>query len=37
MNTDSFNKKLDVRLREFIELESHSGSLEPTLITPEYV
>ena len=25
------------RLREFIEMELRSGSMEPALITPEYV
>ena len=28
---------LVARLREFIEMEARSGSMEPALITPEYV
>jgi hypothetical protein len=32
MNTELVN-----RLNEFIEIESRSGSMEPALITPEYV
>ena len=28
---------LSVRLRQFIEDEARSGSMEPALITPEYV
>ena len=32
MNTELVN-----RLNEFIEFESRSGSMEPALITPEYV
>lgn len=32
MNTD-----LVKRLREFIEMEARSGSMEPSLITAEYV
>lgn len=31
------NAELVTRLREFIEMESRSGSMEPALITPEYV
>ena len=31
------NSDLVARLREFIEMESRSGSMEPALITPEYV
>lgn len=31
------NLDLVVRLREFIEIESRSGSIEPSLITPQYV
>ena len=37
MNTVSVNEELVNRLREFIEMESRSGSMEPALITPEYV
>lgn len=39
MNTDTVNVNADLvtRLREFIEMEARSGSMEPTLITPEYV
>ena len=37
MNTVSINEELVARLREFIESESRSGSMEPALITPEYV
>ena len=31
------NEELVARLREFIEMESRSGSMEPSLITAEYV
>ena len=31
------NVELVARLREFIEMEARSGSMEPALITPEYV
>lgn len=31
------NEELVTRLREFIEMESRSGSMEPSLITAEYV
>lgn len=37
MNTFNANAELLARLREFIEMEARSGSMEPTLITPEYV
>ena len=37
MNTVSVNEELVARLREFIEMEARSGSMEPALITPEYV
>ena len=37
MNTVSINEELVARLREFIESEARSGSMEPALITPEYV
>ena len=37
MNTVSVNEELVNRLREFIEMESRSGSMEPALITPEYI
>lgn len=37
MNTVNINAELVTRLREFIEMEAHSGSMEPSLITPEYV
>ena len=37
MNTVSVNEELVTRLREFIEMEARSGSMEPALITPEYV
>jgi 7-keto-8-aminopelargonate synthetase-like enzyme len=37
MNTASINEELLTRLREFIEMEARSGSMEPALITPEYV
>ena len=31
------NAELVTHLRDFIEMESRSGSMEPALITPEYV
>ncbi len=31
------NAELVARLRQFIEMEARSGSMEPALITPEYV
>ena len=34
---NNVNAELVVRLREFIEMEYRSGSMEPALITPEYV
>ena len=37
MNTVNVNAELVARLREFIEVEARSGSMEPVLITPEYV
>jgi 7-keto-8-aminopelargonate synthetase-like enzyme len=37
MNTASVNEELVARLREFIEMEARSGSMEPSLITVEYV
>lgn len=37
MNTFNANAELVTRLREFIEMEARSGSMEPALITPEYV
>lgn len=37
MNTFNANAELVIRLREFIEMEARSGSMEPALITPEYV
>lgn len=37
MNTVNVNAELVARLREFIEVEARSGSMEPALITPEYV
>lgn len=37
MNIVSINEELVIRLRDFIEMEARSGSMEPTLITPEYV
>lgn len=37
MNIVSVNEELVTRLREFIEMEARSGSMEPALITPEYV
>ena len=37
MNTVSVNEEFVARLREFIEMEARSSSMEPALITPEYV
>lgn len=37
MNTVNVNAEIVARLREFIEVEARSGSMEPALITPEYV
>lgn len=37
MNTFNVNADMVTRLREFIEMEARSGSMEPALITPEYV
>ena len=34
---NNVNAELVTRLREFIEVEARSGSMEPALITPEYV
>ena len=34
---NNVNAELVTRLREFIEMESRSGSMAPALITPEYV
>ena len=34
---NNVNAELVTRLREFIEMESRSGSMEPALITPKYV
>ena len=34
---NNVNAELVSRLREFIEMESRSGSMEPASITPEYV
>lgn len=34
---NKINAELVARLREFIEMEARSGSMEPALITPEYV
>lgn len=31
------NTELISKLREFIEMEARSGSMDPALITPEYV
>lgn len=31
------NTELITRLRDFIETEARSGSMDPALITPEYV
>lgn len=33
----NLNIQLVERLREFIEVEAHSGSMEPSLIAAEYV
>lgn len=37
MNTANVNEEMVARLREFIEIEARSGSMEPSLITAEYV
>ena len=37
MNTVDVNIEVVERLREFIEVEARSGSMEPALITAEYV
>jgi hypothetical protein len=34
---NNVNAELVTRLREFIEMEARSGSMEPALITLEYV
>ena len=34
---NNVNAELVTRLIEFIEMESRSGSMDPSLITPEYV
>ena len=34
---NNVNAELVIRLREFIEMEARSGSMEPALISPEYV
>ena len=34
---NNVNAELVTRLIEFIEMESRSGSMEPALITPEYI
>ena len=34
---NNVNAELVTRLREFIEMEARSGSMESALITPEYV
>ena len=34
---NNVNAELVTRLREFIEMEARSGSMEPALITPEYI
>ena len=34
---NNVNAELITRLREFIEMESRSSSMEPSLITAEYV
>ena len=34
---NNVNAELVTRLREFIEMEARSSSMEPALITPEYV
>lgn len=31
------NTELITRLRDFIEMEARSGSMDPALITPDYV
>ena len=31
------NAELVAKLREFVEMEARSGSMEPSLITPQYV
>lgn len=37
MNRVDVNKEMVQRLLEFIEVEARSGSMEPALITAEYV
>ena len=37
MNTVDVNIEVVERLREFVEVEARSGSMEPALITAEYV
>ena len=37
INTIEVNMELVDRLHEFIEVEARSGSMEPALITAEYV
>lgn len=37
MNSVDINKEVVQRLRDFIEVEARSGSMEPALITAEYV
>ena len=37
MDAVDVNKEVVPRLRDFIELEARSGSMEPALITAEYV
>ena len=37
MSMINLNMQLVERLREFIEVEARSGSMEPALITTEYV
>ena len=37
MVVNNVNAELVARLREFIEMEARSGSMEPALIAPEYV
>ena len=34
---NNVNAELVTRIRKFIEMEARSGSMEPALITPEYV
>jgi len=34
---NNVNVELVARLRDFREMEARSGSMEPVLITPEYV